>query len=299
MAIEPGERERENLRRLLKMARYEDLGAPGDLTSAVLSGDAIATGRFVARQEMVLCGGALLETIGLAYDEHLRTVTLIEEGQFIRDGTELAVWDGPARAMMAAERVALNFVQRLSGVATITRKYVAAVEGTKAAILDTRKTTPGWRELEKYAVRTGGGKNHRMGLYDAVLVKDNHLAVLARSEGADALTALGRRLECIRPNLPAGALVELEVDTLEQLKVALTLPVDMILLDNMTPDELRTAVAMRDEARGDKRIELEASGGITLENVRHAAETGVDRISVGALTHSAPAADISLDIDIE
>lgn len=299
MAIELGERERENLRRLLKMAREEDLGTTGDLTSALLPSDVTAAGRFVARQEMVLCGGALLETIGLAYDEHLRTVTLVEEGRFIRDGRELAVWNGSARAMMAGERVALNFVQRLSGVATITRKYVAAVEGTRAAILDTRKTTPGWRQLEKYAVRTGGGKNHRMGLYDAVLVKDNHLAVLARSEGADALTALGRRLERIRPNLPPGAFVELEVDTLEQLKVALTLPVDMILLDNMTPDELRTAVSMRDEARGGKRIELEASGGITLENVRQVAETGVDRISVGALTHSAPAADISLDIDIE
>jgi len=199
---------------------------------------------------------------------------------------------------MAAERVALNFLQRLSGVATTTREYVEAVAGAGAGIYDTRKTTPGWRELEKYAVRAGGGKNHRRGLFDAVLVKDNHLAVLAKAEGKDPIAAAAREMDRLRPYLGEHAFIELEVDTLEQFKVALTLAVDIILLDNMSLDELRSAVRMRDEAGLKGRVELEASGGITLKNVRDVAMTGVERISVGALTHSAGAVDIALDIDV-
>jgi nicotinate-nucleotide pyrophosphorylase (carboxylating) len=209
---------------------------------------------------------------------------------------------------MAAERVALNFVQRLGGIATATRRYVQAVAGTGAEIYDTRKTTPGWRDLEKYAVRVGGGKNHRRGLYDAVLIKDNHLAVLAKAGEADPIAAVGLRLASARVSLGELAFVELEVDNLDQFARALRLEgVDIILLDNMTPDAMRQAVRMRDlaglkpatyGAGPSRRVTLEASGGITLENVRAVAETGVERIAVGAITHSASAVDIALDIDL-
>jgi len=299
MAIRPGKKERENLWRLLEMAMSEDLGDGCDVTSQVLPADVVATGKFVARQELVCCGVTVLETIAVAYDGQVQTEQVVEEGQLVEPGAELARWRGPGRAIMAAERVALNFLQRLSGVATTTRKYVNAVSRTRARIYDTRKTTPGWRELEKFAVRVGGGENHRSGLYDAVLVKDNHLAVLAKAEGIDPLAAIGRELERVRPYLPAGAFIELEVDNLRQFKTALTLPVSIILLDNMALDDLRTAVAVRDEAGLAGQIDLEASGGVTLANVRQVAETGVERIAVGALTHSAGVVDIALDIEID
>ncbi|HOF18833.1 MAG TPA: carboxylating nicotinate-nucleotide diphosphorylase [Phycisphaerae bacterium] len=298
MPVQPGRRERDNLWKLLEMAREEDLGG-GDVTSAILPPEVHAQGRFIARQPMVFCGGALLETIAISYDGSLRTQHHLSEGAAAQKGDLLAEWDGPARAMMAAERVALNFLQRLSGVATTTREYVRAISGTNAAIFDTRKTTPAWRELEKYAVRVGGGKNHRRGLYDAVLIKDNHLAVLAKAEGKNPITAVGRELDRLRPHLGEHAFIELEVDTLEQFEVALTLPVDIILLDNMSLEQLRYAVSQRDEAGLKRRIELEASGGITLANVRQVAETGVERIAIGALMHSAGAVDIALDIEID
>ena len=294
MAIQPGKPELESLRRLLELARIEDLGS-GDITSAMLPAGAAARAHFVARQELVFCGGPLLEHIAAAYDGGIATRLLADEGRHAAAGDVLADWVGPAGAILSAERVALNFLQRLSGVATATAAYVAAVAGTKAKIYDTRKTTPGWRLLEKYAVRVGGGSNHRMGLYDAVLIKDNHLAIMARAKGADALTAAARQLDKVRSQLPAGGFVELEVDSLGQLPAALKLNVDVIMLDNMSADELAEAAGIRDRAaRGG--IELEASGGITLANVRAVAEAGVDRIAVGALTHSAPAADIALDV---
>jgi nicotinate-nucleotide pyrophosphorylase (carboxylating) len=298
MAIRPGKAERENLWSLLEMARNEDLGS-GDVTSAILPAEINARGLFVARQPMVFCGGALLEAVAACYDGGIQTTQKIEEGERVSPGEVLAEWHGPARGIMSAERVALNFLQRLSGVATATREYVDAINGTGSDIYDTRKTTPGWRDLEKYAVRAGGGKNHRKGLYDAVLVKDNHLAVLARSEGKDPISAAGRELERVRPYLGEHAFIELEVDTLRQFELALTLPVDIILLDNMSVDDMRTAVSKRDAAGLRGRVELEASGGITLKNVRQVAETGVERISIGALTHSSGAVDIALDIEVE
>ena len=298
MAIAPGMRERRNLWRLLEMARDEDLGS-GDVTSRIVPAEVHADARFVARQPMVFCGGALLEAIAACYDGMIETAALVAEGTAVGPGVVLAVWDGPARSIMAAERVALNFLQRLSGVATTTREYVEAVAGTGAEIYDTRKTTPAWRELEKYAVRVGGGRSHRRGLYDAVLIKDNHLAILAKVEGMDPITAVGRELERIRPHLGAHAFVELEVETLDQVAVALTMAVDIILLDNMTLDQMTEAVAMRDAAGLGGRLDLEASGGITLEKVRAVAETGVERISVGALTHSAGAVDLALDIGVD
>ncbi len=286
MAIQPRKRERENLWRVLELARDEDLGG-GDLTSSILPAGLHATARFVARHSMIFCGGAMLEPIAVKYDGSIRTKLLVNEGRHAEAGDSLAQWDGPAGGILAAERVALNFLQRLTGIATATREYVDAVDGTGAAIYDTRKTTPGWRHLEKYAVRAGGGYSYRKGLYDAVLVKDNHLAIMARAEGQDP------------PYLPDGSSIELEVDNLDQLARALKLDVDIILLDNMSVENLAKAVDMRDKAGLVGRVELEASGGITLANVRAVAQTGVDRISVGALTHSVEAADIALDIEVD
>ena len=291
MAIQPNQPELDNLWRLLEMARAEDLGG-GDITSAILPGDRTCRGRFVAREGLVFCGGAFLGEIAAAYDGTIKTKVSVAEGERAEGGAILAEWVGPVRAVLSAERVALNFLQRLGGIATKTREYVGAVEGTAATIYDTRKTTPGWRVLEKYAVRAGGGRNHRMGLYDAVMVKDNHLAAL----GDKGLAGLADKLGGLRDSLGPGGFIEVEVDTLEQLVDALTLDIDVILLDNMSAGQLVEAVRMRnDSAAG--RIELEASGGITLENVRAAAETGVERIAIGALTHSARAVDIAMEIE--
>ena len=285
-----------NLQRLVAMARQEDLGG-GDVTGVVVPAGAEVRGRFVAREPLVACGVGMLGAIAGAYDSGIETDVRVSDGTGVAADEALAEWRGPARAVLAAERVALNFLQRLCGVATVTAAYVEAVAGTAAGIYDTRKTIPGWRQLDKYAVRVGGGRNHRMGLYDAVLVKDNHLAILAAGGWADPLAEAGRRLAGVRGRLAAGGFVEVEVDGLEQLEAALALDVDVILLDNMGPEALRQAVRMRDAAGAAGRIELEASGGITLANVRAAAEAGVERIAIGALTHSVRAADIALDIE--
>ncbi len=254
----------------------EDVGT-GDLTSAaVVDEDAVCEARIVAREPGVVCGldaaGSVFATLGA------RLEPLVGDGDRVELGP-IARVDGPARAVLAGERLALNLLGRLSGIATLTRRYADAVEGTGATILDTRKTTPGFRELEKQAVRCGGGENHRLGLFDGVLIKDNHLR-LAGSIG-----------EAVRRARGTGFPVEVECDTLAQVDEALGAGVDRIMLDNMSPDELRTAVG-----RVNGRVELEASGGVTLANVRAVAETGVDFISVGALTHSAPALDVSLEV---
>jgi nicotinate-nucleotide pyrophosphorylase (carboxylating) len=297
--MEPDAREREIFRQLLQMARAEDLGS-GDRTSELLAPDAHVRADFVARQDMLLAGGAFLDQVAGAYGDRIRTDILVVDGQPVEAGTVLASWSGPARQVLPAERVALNFLQHLSGIATRTRQYVEAVAGTNAAIYDTRKTTPGWRRLEKYAVRAGGGRNHRMGLYDAVLIKDNHLAAAAGQGTEEPIQALRRQIPALRDRLPPGGFVEMEVDTLEQLASALELDLDGILLDNMPPEQLVQAVAMRDRAAGDGPGPiLEASGGITLQTVRAAAETGVERIAVGAITHSAAAVDIGLDDSVE
>jgi nicotinate-nucleotide pyrophosphorylase (carboxylating) len=297
MGIQPGPAERENLLALLAMAKREDLG-DGDVTSSLLPEGVQASSRFVARDRLVFCGGAFLDDIARAYDPRIKTTLAVESGERVQPGTVLAHWAGPAGPMMSAERIALNFLQRLSGVATLTGEYVAAVEGTPAKVYDTRKTTPGWRELEKYAVRTGGGVNHRKGLYDAVMFKDNHLAVMGRISQTP-IAALKMLLDKLHQRRDQLAFVMLEVDTLAELDVALTLNVDIILLDNMTPGQLRQAVALRDQAGLRGKVALEASGGITIETVRDVAEAGVDRISIGALTHSASAVDIALDTSFD
>jgi nicotinate-nucleotide pyrophosphorylase (carboxylating) len=254
----------------------EDVGSGDATTTAVIDEDATCQARIVVREPGVVCGlrpaAALFESLGA------RLEPIAADGDSVVPGP-IARVRGPARAILTGERVALNLLGRLSGIATLTRRYVDAVEGTGARILDTRKTTPGLRELEKEAVRCGGGTNHRLRLDDGVLIKDNHLR-LVPSIAEAVLRARGTRLP-----------VEVECDTLDQVAAALEAGADRILLDNMTPDELRAAVSL---ARG--RSELEASGGVSLETVRAIAETGVDFVSVGALTHSARALDVSLEV---
>ncbi|MBX9583039.1 MAG: carboxylating nicotinate-nucleotide diphosphorylase [Gemmataceae bacterium] len=273
--------------RLAELALAEDLGPLGDRTSrALIPADRTGAAAFVARSAGVVAGLPAAGMVCAAVDSRLTFTPSIEDGSPLERGTVLATVAGPLRGLLAAERTALNFLQRLSGVASLTRKYADAVAGARAEVLDTRKTTPGWRLLEKYAVRMGGGHNHRIGLFDGVLIKDNHLAGI----GGDVQLAV----ETAR-SAPGSEslLIEVEVDTLDQLEEALTARADIVLLDNMTPDQLRAAVRRRDELS--PATLLEASGGVNLQTIGAIAATGVDRISVGALTHSAPALDIGLD----
>ncbi|HJZ56438.1 MAG TPA: carboxylating nicotinate-nucleotide diphosphorylase [Gemmataceae bacterium] len=274
-------------RTLVELALAEDLGPTGDRTSlALIPADQPGTAAFVARTAGVLAGLPAAELVCSAVDPALRFTPVLANGSTVERGTTLATVAGSLRSILAAERTALNFLQRLSGVASITRQYVEAAAGFRAKILDTRKTTPAWRRLEKYAVRMGGGTNHRIGLFDGILIKDNHLAGL----GGDV-----RRAVELARSFPgnAGLPVEVEVDTLEQLEDALAARAEIVLLDNMTPAQLRAAVRRRDAVS--PGTQLEASGGVNLGTVREIASSGVDRISVGALTHSAPALDIALD----
>jgi nicotinate-nucleotide pyrophosphorylase (carboxylating) len=270
----------DTIEEIVEAALAEDVGEGDVTTEATVDPDAVGTAELVLREPGVVCGLAAAEAVFRALDPDLRFEPLVEEGALVDRPKAVAVLTGPQRAILTGERTALNFLGRLSGIATLTRRYVDAVDGTGVAILDTRKTTPGLRALEKHAVACGGGRNHRFGLDDGVLVKDNHL----RAAGS-----VGAAVESVRAttDLP----VEVECDTLEQVEEALAAGADAILLDNMTLEERRAAVAI---AGG--RARLEASGGVTLENVRAIAETGVDEISVGALTHSARSLDVSLEL---
>mgnify|MGYP000885104251 CR=1 FL=1 len=290
-AIVFGPAEEANARSLIDLAIAEDLGTRGDITAnATIPAQAPGSVRFVARREGVVAGMPVVALVIARFGLEGGWSCLVEDGTHVERGTTLATLKGPMRAVLGLERTALNFLQRLSGVATLTSRFVAAVSATKAVILDTRKTTPGWRSLEKYAVRCGGGRNHRIGLYDAVLIKDNHLAWLA-SEG----DPIGRSIRMARDSAPNAAFVEVEVDGLDQFDRALECGPDIILLDNLGADVLTEAVRRRDaRAPG---VLLEASGGVDLTTVASLARSGVDRISVGALTHSAPALDIGLDFD--
>ncbi len=285
--------EHDNFRTLLQLAHDEDLADGGDITGLLLDESLCAHTVFTARETMVVCGMSLLEDIAAAYSSSITTTLHCADGDACATGDVLAEWSGPARDIVAAERVALNFLQRLSGIATLTRRYVAEVAHTSAKILDTRKTTPAWRDIEKYAVRVGGGTNHRRGLYDAILIKDNHIATIAGAGTGEPIERLREPILRVKDLLPPEGFVQIEVDTLDQFAIALTLPVDIIMLDNMPPAMMAEAVAIRNEIA--PKIELEASGGITLDTLAAAAESGVDRISIGALTHSAQAVDIGLD----
>lgn len=277
--------------RLLAWGLDEDLGEAGDVTSAcTIEANQTAAARVVCRQAGVVAGLPSLGVLRSIRDRTFDFELLSQDGPVSADQS-IACLRGPAREILAIERTMLNLLSRLSGVATMTARYVAATGDTRAKIYDTRKTTPGWRRLEKYAVRMGGGENHRMGLFDAVLLKDNHIAQLAKR----AKHAVAVAIERARQLAPTGMTVEVEVDSLAQLEEALAHQPDIVLLDNMTPDLMKQAVQIRDQrAPG---ILLEASGGVHLENVREIALTGVDRISVGAITHSAPALDVALDLE--
>jgi nicotinate-nucleotide pyrophosphorylase (carboxylating) len=278
--LSPGE-----IRAAVRAALAEDVGSGDATTLATVPEHAEAAAAIAAREPIVLAGMEFAIEAFRQLDPGIDFVEQFSDGDSVPPGASLLNLRGSARAILTAERVALNFVQRLSGVATITKRFVDAVAGTKAQILDTRKTTPGWRRFEKYAVARGGGTNHRFGLYDMILIKDNHLAAL-RSEKPSAIHAAVSRARSRYPQLK----VEVEADTLEQVQQALEAGADIILLDNMSAERLREAVAMR---RGNTRFE--ASGGVNLETARAIAETGVDFISVGAITHSARAVDIGLD----
>lgn len=287
----------DQLGHLIALALREDLGDRGDITTQLLPNSQIlAEFSLVLKQPAVFAGREITTAVLHAYDPSISVTWQPRgnDGEFIEDiPTELARIRGPIASVLAAERVLLNFVQRLCGIATATRRFVEAVAGTKAVITDTRKTTPGWRMLEKYAVRCGGGVNHRAGLHDAVLIKDNHLAgVEPRHVGAVVFDMLNR----LSPRGISPAFVEVEAPSIlfveELLKVV---GVDIVLLDNFTVPQLREAVALRDSFGLRGKVQLEASGGITLERVKAVAETGVERISVGAITHSAPACDLSLE----
>ena len=282
----------ERLAEIIQQARAEDLGPDGlDVTSALfVPADLQGEASLVVREPGRLAGVALLPAVAAAYDTNITATVTIPDGSAVEPGDAVATLSGPMRSILSAERVALNLITHLSGVATLTSRYVQAISGTKATIYDTRKTLPGLRGLQKYAVACGGGGTHRMGLYDAVLLKDNHLAHVD-AEGLNQAVADAARQA--RNTYPQLKFVMVEVDTLEQLAEVLTTCID-IVLDNMDNAQLKEAVAMRNAAT--PQVQLEASGGVTLETVAGIAATGVDRISVGALTHSAPSLDLGLDI---
>jgi nicotinate-nucleotide pyrophosphorylase (carboxylating) len=273
-------------RETIARALAEDLG-PGDITSeCFIPADHRSSARIIAKENAILAGTEVARDVFRKVEPAIEITIRKNDGEAILPGDLILTTTGPTRALLSAERTALNFLQRLSGIATLTRRFVDAVSGTKAVILDTRKTTPGLREFERLAVRAGGGVNHRFGLFDRVLAKDNHLAITGDAAG------LQRAIDVAKNRAP-DILIEIEADTLDQVRLLCDLRgVDIVLLDNMTNNQLREAV----QIRGEKNILLEASGGVNLDTVAAIAATGIDQISVGALTHSARAIDLSMEI---
>ena len=276
---------------LIDLAVNEDFGG-GDPTSMIaVPADEVAKAALISREEIVVCGMGVVKEVLVRYDNRLKLRVIKQDGSRANVADKLAVIEGPLRSMLSAERVVLNFLQRLCGIATTTHKYVLAIRGTKSRIYDTRKTMPGWRELEKYAVRCGGGYNHRYNLSEAVMIKDNHLMQLGKKFRGELekLVSQARGINGVK-------FVCVEVDHVDdQLDVVLQVPgVDIILLDNMGQWQYRHAVEIRNKMCGKKPL-LEASGSITLNNVRQVAQCGVDRISIGAITHGAISVDIGLD----
>jgi nicotinate-nucleotide pyrophosphorylase (carboxylating) len=271
------------LKQFIREVLNEDIGA-GDLTTeALVPPGHRSSCLFIAKQTGVVAGLPVAELVFQELDPSCRFTPLVDEGTEVEKGTAIARISGPTRAILTGERVALNLMQRMSGIATLTRALVKQLEGLNCKVLDTRKTTPGLRQLEKYAVRVGGGINHRYGLSHGVMIKDNHIAMAG---------GLGRAIELVRKRVGHMVQIEVEADTLEQVKEILKYDVDAILLDNMDPDTLREAVKLIGG-----RVFTEASGGITPETIRKVAETGVDAVSLGWITHSANALDISLDFE--
>lgn len=269
---------------VVKAALEEDRAFDDVTTISTVVTSRHSRARLVARAPGFIAGVPLALAAFRLLEPHVEIRVDLEDGHAVSRGDTVLFLSGPARGLLSAERVALNFMQRLSGVASLTARYVAAVQGTRTQIVDTRKTTPGWRDLEKYAVRCGGGRNHRRDLSDAVLIKDNHIAAC----DGDVAVAVARA----RAHVPAGILIQVECDTVVQVRAAIAAGADALLLDNMTLPSLRESVQL---AAG--HCWTEASGGVTLETVREIAQTGVDRISVGALTHSAASLDLALDFE--
>jgi nicotinate-nucleotide pyrophosphorylase (carboxylating) len=272
------------VRHLIQAAIEEDLGRGDVTTEATIAEHAISRARLITKQEIVLAGMDVFAEVYATLDGAVHLKPAYKDGDLLSAGAVIAVLEGRARSLLAGERVALNFLQRLSGIATLTRQYVEAVRGYGVDIIDTRKTTPGWRLLEKYAVRVGGGKNHRHDLGDGVLIKDNHIVAAG---GIKPAVDLARR------HSHHLLKIEVEVETLEQVEEALQAGAEVIMLDNMSPAMLAEGVKIIG-----KRAIVEASGGVSLETVTAVARTGVDLISVGKLTHSAPAADIHVEFDL-
>ncbi len=272
------------VRQLIQAAIEEDVGRGDVTTEATIAEHVMSRARLIAKEEMVLAGMDVFGEVYAALDSAVHIKPSSKDGDLVSAGTVIAALEGRARSLLAGERVALNFLQRLSGIATLTRRYVDAVRGYAVEIIDTRKTTPGWRLLEKYAVRVGGGKNHRHDLGDGVLIKDNHLV---------AAGGIKQAVEMARRRSHHLLKIEVEVETLEQVEEALQAGVEVIMLDNMSPTMLAEGVKIIG-----RRAVVEASGGVSLETVMAVARTGVDLISVGKLTHSAPSADIHVEFDI-
>ncbi|MBN2516331.1 MAG: carboxylating nicotinate-nucleotide diphosphorylase [Deltaproteobacteria bacterium] len=270
------------LRRLIREALEEDIGSGDVTTLAVLTGDETGTAEANAKEDIIVAGIGIFREVFLHSDNDIQFVPERKDGQSVNKSGIIAHISGKLASILSAERVALNIFQRMCGIATLTKKYVDAISGTKAKILDTRKTMPGLRAFDKYAVKIGGGYNHRMGLYGGVLIKDNHI-----SAAGGIVNAVTRALN----NIPPALKIEVEVKNLTEVEEALSAGADIIMLDNMNTDDMKQAVSLIDG-----KALIEASGGVTLSNVRDFAETGVDFISIGAITHSAPAADISLNI---
>jgi nicotinate-nucleotide pyrophosphorylase (carboxylating) len=292
----------DDCRQLTRLAVREDLDRHLDWTTvALVPDDARGAADLVVRADGAVAGIEVLRTVLDEMEAEVTCSPRVEDAAQVTSGTVIAQLEGNARDLLTAERIVLNFLGRLCGIASLTRAFVHAVQGTAARIYDTRKTTPGWRRLEKYAVRCGGGRNHRTGLFDAVLIKDNHLAVTGglsgqRPSAAEAVRRVRRFFSETLSDDPRGQmLVEVEVDTLDQLRDALTAQPDLVLLDNMSPEQLSQAVAIRNAVQPDRRTQLEASGGVNQSTVGRIAAAGVDRISVGALTHSAVSLDVGLD----
>ena len=299
----------DDCRQLVRLAVREDLERAHDWTTvSLVAMETPGRAAVVARQDGIVAGLPAARLVLAEMDSRVEWTQSVDDGARVTSGTVLATIAGPARGLLTAERPLLNFVGHLSGIATLARRYVEAVAGTRARVYDTRKTMPGWRRLEKYAVRCGGGHNHRTGLFDAILIKDNHLALMGNSASPGATA--GRvpsgcssvlAVRCAREflaNLPAGdprrdMIVEVEIESLGELDQVLAAGPDIVLLDNMPPDQLRAAVERRDALKSD--VQLEASGGVSLQTVAAIAATGVDRISVGGLTHSAAWFDVALD----
>lgn len=290
----------EEIKDIVQLAIKEDIG-DGDITSKIfITEGSESEGTIIVKETGIVAGLPVAGYVLSQIDKDLIFTSNIEDGSRVERGTEIARVKGLTISLLSAERVVLNFLQRLSGIATATNRFAEKVKGYKAQIMDTRKTTPGWRYLEKYAVRIGGGVNHRMGLYDQILIKDNHLKAMGLEKENGA--AIGRLVKEAREQIENGALIEVEVEDLSQVRNMANAGADIILFDNMEPSKIRKAVDMVKEyeknqsSRTDKAILTEASGSITLQNVEEYAKAGVDRISIGAITHSARALDISFEI---